>query len=66
MSENLIDSASFVFQDYSELRVPLSDIPVNTATCSELIRLCLRKQDLNDSRSFTSEELEEADEEVVS
>lgn len=55
----------FVFQDYSELKVALSDIPVNPGTCSELVRLCLRKRDVSDSKSDTSEDVEEVEEEVV-
>ena len=53
-------------QDYKELQVPLSDIPVNATTCSELVRLCLTKQDVSDEKSDTSEDMEDAEDEVVS
>lgn len=55
------------FQDYEELKVPLSDIPVNPGTCSELVRLCLRRQDVTDDKSDHSDVSEEVEEgEVVS
>ncbi|XP_053384171.1 tyrosine-protein kinase BAZ1B-like isoform X2 [Mercenaria mercenaria] len=43
-----------IAEDYEELKVPLSDIPVNPCTCSELVRLCLRRQDVTDDKSDTS------------
>ena len=46
--------------------MPLSDIPVNATTCSELVRLCLTKQDVSDEKSDTSEDMEDAEDEVVS
>jgi len=54
-----------LFQDYQDLKVPLSDIPVNPATCSELVRLCLRRQDVRDDESDDSEGGVEDDQEVV-
>lgn len=44
-----------MFQDYSELNVPLGDIAVNPYTVSELVRLCLRKQDSDDTNSDAAE-----------
>ncbi|KAJ8298927.1 hypothetical protein KUTeg_022987 [Tegillarca granosa] len=55
-----------ISEDYHEIKVPLSDIPVNPYTSSELVRLCLRKQDVDDGNSDVSdsEDLKE-EEEVV-
>ena len=56
----------FMLQDYQDLEVALSEIPVNPCTCSELVRLCLRRRDTSDDRSSnTSEEEEELDEDEV-
>ena len=53
-------------QDYQDLKVPLTDIPVNPCTTSELVRLCLRKQDVDDANSDNSDEdLVNEDDEVV-
>ncbi|XP_041365624.1 tyrosine-protein kinase BAZ1B-like [Gigantopelta aegis] len=49
-------------EGYSELKVQLSDIPVNNYTVSELVRLCLRKNDTDDCDS--EESFEEEDQEV--
>ena len=40
-----------LLQGYSELKVPLSDIAVNPYTVSELVRLCLRKEDAGEGAS---------------
>ena len=49
------------------MNVPLSDIPVNPCTASELVRMCLRKQDVSDDRSDVSDESDDySEEEVVS
>ncbi len=55
---------SLWLQDYRELTMPLSDIPVNPYTASELVRLCLRKNDSDpDDSSNSSEDSEEENEE---
>ena len=56
-----------ILQDYQDLKVPLTDIPVNPCTTSELVRLCLRKQDVDDNNSDNSDEsdLANEDDEVV-
>ena len=60
----------FLLQDYQEIKVPLNDIPVNPCTTSELVRLCLRKQDITDDKSDSSnmfeEDADDDDDEVVS
>ena len=48
--------------------MPLTDIPVTQCTTSELVRLCLRKQDADDdAQSDNSDEskLEDQEDEVV-
>ena len=47
-----------VLQGYSELKVPLSDIAVNPYTVSELVRLCLRKEDAGEGGSGMHEDEE--------
>jgi len=51
-------------EDYKELTVPLSQLPVNEYTCTELMRLCLRKHDLanddDDDASQRSDDSESA------
>ena len=59
------------FQDYKELSCPLSELPVNEYTASELVRLCLRHQDIEDDNSSDKDEDDENEnaafeEEVVS
>ncbi|XP_055996600.1 tyrosine-protein kinase BAZ1B-like isoform X2 [Ostrea edulis] len=58
-----------ISEDYQEMRVSLSDIPVNPYTASELVRLCLRRQDVEDqSTSNTSAETdleEEVPDEII-
>ncbi|XP_060562617.1 LOW QUALITY PROTEIN: tyrosine-protein kinase BAZ1B-like [Ruditapes philippinarum] len=51
-----------IAEDYEELKVPLSDIPVTPGSCSELVRLCLRRHDMSDSKSDTSENLDDVEE----
>jgi hypothetical protein len=46
----------YIFQDYQEMKIQLSDIPVNPYTTSELVRLCLRKQDVEDDTDNDGEE----------
>ncbi|KAH3882244.1 tyrosine-protein kinase BAZ1B-like [Dreissena polymorpha] len=53
-----------IAEDYQELSVSLNNIPVNPATCSELVRLCLRRQDTKDDSSNISDRDESEDEEV--
>lgn len=53
-------------EDYRELNVPLTEIPVNPCTCSELVRLCLRKLDDSDNKSDKNVELAEDDDGEVS
>ena len=55
-------------QDYKELKVSLSDIPVNPYTVAELMRLCLRKHDSETDgiSNADSESSEHAEDEVVS
>ncbi|KAL5007746.1 hypothetical protein ScPMuIL_016552 [Solemya velum] len=57
-----------ISEDYSDLKIPLSDIPVNQYTVSELVRLCLRKkddaEDASDPGSDVEDELEVADDVV--
>ena len=55
----------FSFQDYQEIKIPLSDIPVNPHTTSELIRLCLRKQDGDSSDEENNADDEDEDENEV-
>ena len=50
ISRTTVDCLPYL-QDYKELTVRLSDIPVNEFTASELLRLCLRKQDSEGSDS---------------
>ncbi|XP_060064510.1 tyrosine-protein kinase BAZ1B-like [Ylistrum balloti] len=50
-----------IAEDYQEIRVPLSDIPVNPCTASELTRLCLRRQDDNDNAYEDEEDVEVSD-----
>jgi hypothetical protein len=38
------------------MKIQLSDIPVNPYTTSELVRLCLRKQDVEDDTDNDGEE----------
>ena len=47
------------------MRVPLSDIPVNPYTASELVRLCLRRQDVEDQSTSNVSADSDLDEEVV-
>ncbi|XP_013403030.1 tyrosine-protein kinase BAZ1B [Lingula anatina] len=51
-----------IAEDYKELKVPLSDVPVNLFTCSELLRLCLRKHDVDDGASKHSEDTRDSEE----
>lgn len=44
----------------------LSDIPVNPYTASELVRLCLRRQDVEDQSMSNLSAETDLDEEVVS
>lgn len=44
----------------------LSDIPVNPYTASELVRLCLRRQDVEDQSTSNLSAETDLDEEVVS
>jgi len=60
-------------QNYKELAVPLSQLPVNEYTCAELVRLCLRRRDVTVDPADTasqdsddSESEEGGDDEVVS
>lgn len=58
-----------MLQGYQELKVALSDIAVNPYTVSELVRLCLRKDDRGTKEGGTKEEEEDEDDddqEVVS
>lgn len=48
------------------MRVSLSDIPVNPYTASELVRLCLRRQDVEDQSTSNLSAETDLDEEVVS
>lgn len=48
------------------MRVSLSDIPVNPYTASELVRLCLRRQDVEDQSMSNLSAETDLDEEVVS
>ena len=54
-------------QDYKELKVPLSDIPVTLYTVAELMRLCLRKHDAetDGASKADSEDAETVEDEVV-
>ncbi|KAL3841380.1 hypothetical protein ACJMK2_019534 [Sinanodonta woodiana] len=52
-----------ISEDYQEINVSLSDIPVNPFTASELVRLCLRKRDASHNHEEEEEE-EDEDEEV--
>ncbi|XP_052800814.1 tyrosine-protein kinase BAZ1B-like isoform X2 [Mya arenaria] len=54
-----------IAEEYEDLKVPLYDIPVNPATCTELVRLSLRRQDVRDDRSDSSDEAEDAGLEVA-
>jgi hypothetical protein len=54
-----------VLQGYQELKVPLSDIAVNPYTVSELVRLCLRKDDRGSANNEDDNE-DDDDQEVVS
>ncbi|KAL4225144.1 Tyrosine-protein kinase baz1b [Mactra antiquata] len=53
-----------IAEDYEDIGVSLSDIPVNQGTCSELVRLCLRGKDINDDHSDTSLDEDNDDTEV--
>ena len=46
-------------QDYKELSCSLSELPVNEYTASELVRLCLRPQDIHDARDGDNSTIEE-------
>lgn len=57
-----------ISEDYQEMEIQLSDIPVNPNTTSELVRLCLRKQDVQDDHDSdlgVEEGLEEVPEEII-
>ena len=56
-----------ISEDYQEMKIQLSDIPVNPYTTSELVRLCLRKQDVEDDTDNDGEENleDEVPEEIV-
>jgi hypothetical protein len=47
------------------MRVSLSDIPVNPYTASELVRLCLRRQDVEDQSTSNTSTDTDLEEEVV-
>ncbi|XP_021346334.1 tyrosine-protein kinase BAZ1B-like isoform X2 [Mizuhopecten yessoensis] len=47
-----------IAEDYQEIRVPLSDIPVNACTASELTRLCLRRQDDDNDHYAVEDDME--------
>ncbi|KAK3101036.1 hypothetical protein FSP39_000430 [Pinctada imbricata] len=51
-----------ISEDYQEIKMQLSEIPVNQYTSSELVRLCLRRQDVDDQASDASGEEEEEEE----
>jgi len=55
-------------QDYKELSLSLSELPLNDYTVSELVRLCLRHHDTDnaDADSDTDSGDVDADDEVVS
>lgn len=53
-----------ISEDYEEMRVSLSDIPVNPYTASELVRLCLRRQDVEDQSTSNLSAETDLDEEV--
>ncbi|XP_078333883.1 tyrosine-protein kinase BAZ1B-like isoform X2 [Crassostrea virginica] len=53
-----------ISEDYQEMRVPLSDIPVSPYTASELVRLCLRRQDVEDQSTSNVSADSDLDEEV--
>ncbi|XP_061178155.1 tyrosine-protein kinase BAZ1B-like isoform X1 [Saccostrea echinata] len=53
-----------ISEDYQEMRVSLSDIPVNPYTASELVRLCLRRQDVEDQSTSNVSTDTDLDEEV--
>ncbi|XP_033752647.1 tyrosine-protein kinase BAZ1B-like isoform X2 [Pecten maximus] len=53
-----------ISEDYQEIRVPLSDIPVNPCTASELTRLCLRRQD-DGGHSYEDEDEQEVPDALI-
>ncbi len=50
-----------IADDYKELKVKLADIPANLYTASELVRLCLRRNDSADAPddSFDDDDCDE-------
>ena len=54
-------------QDYRELDLKLSEVPINEYTSSELLRLCLRPHDQYDTCSTVSDDDDdpENDQDVV-
>ena len=54
-------------QDYEELSLSLSELPLNDHTASELVRLCLRHHDADslDNESDSGSDDVDADDEVV-
>ena len=59
----LIHGLLFVQQGYTELAMPLADLPANLYTVSELVRLCLRHND--DVDSLSDDGVDETDEYTV-
>uniref|UniRef100_T1J5N9 Tyrosine-protein kinase BAZ1B n=1 Tax=Strigamia maritima TaxID=126957 RepID=T1J5N9_STRMM len=57
-----------IADDYKELGVRLSDLPINIHTTSELVRLCLRRHDETENLAGgeTAEEVEDVPENVLS
>ncbi|VDI06875.1 bromodomain adjacent to zinc finger domain protein 1B [Mytilus galloprovincialis] len=53
-----------ISEDYQEIKISLSDIPVNSYTTSELVRLCLRKQDVQEDHHSDSDDEDSNEDEV--
>ncbi|CAC5416850.1 BAZ1B [Mytilus coruscus] len=53
-----------ISEDYQEIKISLSDIPVNSYTTSELVRLCLRKQDVQEDHNSDSDDEDNNEDEV--